>query len=92
MPVERWRGYIKDYDGGKLMECYIHSYIDYSRISEIIKAQKQVILLVSLFFYIIAAKPGFLCEFLNKNSQKSFKNVAKTLSYSSNRPIKNFLN
>jgi len=40
MPVERWRGYIKDYDGGKLMECYIHSYIDYSRISEIIKAQK----------------------------------------------------
>jgi histone acetyltransferase len=24
MPKERWFGYIKDYDGGTLMECYIH--------------------------------------------------------------------
>lgn len=25
----RWNGYIKDYDGGTLMECYIHPNFDY---------------------------------------------------------------
>lgn len=42
MPQERWKGFIKDYDGGTLMECYIHSYIDYSIISKIIQRQKEV--------------------------------------------------
>lgn len=37
MNPERWRGFIKDYDGGTLMECYVHPFIDYSNISVLIK-------------------------------------------------------
>lgn len=37
MPIERWKGYIKDYDGGTMMECYIHPTIDYNSVSDIIK-------------------------------------------------------
>ena len=29
----RWVGYIKDYDGGTLMECYIHPALDYLNVS-----------------------------------------------------------
>ena len=29
MAKERWYGYIKDYDGGTLMECYIHPAINF---------------------------------------------------------------
>lgn len=43
MPAERWKGYIKDYDGGTFMECLIHPSIDYCDISNIIKEQKLVI-------------------------------------------------
>lgn len=42
MPQERWKGFIKDYDGGTLMECFIHPFIDYSVISKIISRQKEV--------------------------------------------------
>ena len=42
MAQERWKGYIRDYEGGTMMECYIHPKLDYSRVSEIIKQQKQV--------------------------------------------------
>lgn len=42
-PPERWRGYIKDYEGGTMMECFIHPTIDYSRVSEIIKKQKEFV-------------------------------------------------
>jgi histone acetyltransferase len=45
MPPERWKGYIKDYDGGTFMECYIHASIDYGFISNIIKDEKTVCLL-----------------------------------------------
>jgi histone acetyltransferase len=44
MPTERWKGYIKDYDGGTLMECYIHPFIDYSNISSLIRSQKQFVI------------------------------------------------
>lgn len=37
MPPERWKGFIKDYDGGTFMECKIHPKIDYCNISNIIK-------------------------------------------------------
>ena len=37
MPSERWKGYIKDYDGGTMMECYIHPTIDYNIVSDTIK-------------------------------------------------------
>ena len=42
MPADRWKGFIKDYDGGTFMECIIHPSIDYCNISNIIKEQKQV--------------------------------------------------
>ena len=48
MPPERWKGYIKDYDGGTFMECYIHPSIDYGVISNIIKDQKNV----NFFFFL----------------------------------------
>lgn len=44
MPSERWKGYIKDYEGGTMMECYVHPIIDYSRVSEIIKNQKDLVI------------------------------------------------
>ena len=40
----RWKGYIKDYDGGTLMECVINTKIDYMRIKEVVKQQRQFIL------------------------------------------------
>ena len=43
MPAERWKGYIKDYEGGTMMECFVHPTIDYSRVSDIIKRQKDLV-------------------------------------------------
>jgi len=37
MPRRRWRGYIKDYDGGTLMECYVNPDIDFDNIGNDIK-------------------------------------------------------
>lgn len=34
-------GFIKDYDGGTLMECYIHPNVDYLHVSEIVAVQRQ---------------------------------------------------
>ena len=44
MSPDRWKGYIKDYEGGTMMECHVHPTIDYSRVSQIIKKQKQFII------------------------------------------------
>ena len=43
MPMEKWKDYIKDYDGGTLMEAYCNPMIDYSNLSETIKEQKNTI-------------------------------------------------
>jgi histone acetyltransferase len=43
MPKDRWVGYIKDYDGGTLMECYIHPGMDYLRVKQIVARQRQFI-------------------------------------------------
>eukprot|EP00606_Chrysophyceae_sp_TOSAG23-5_P000372 GSChrysophyteH2.ASY1.ANO1.1400.1 assembled CDS len=43
MPRERWVGYIKDYDGGTLMECYIHPSFDYVDVPSIIARQRAFI-------------------------------------------------
>ena len=40
----RWVGFIKDYDGGTLMECYIHPNINYLKIKETISKQRQFIM------------------------------------------------
>jgi histone acetyltransferase len=34
-------GFIKDYDGGTLMECYIQPNVDYLHVSEIVAVQRQ---------------------------------------------------
>eukprot|EP01138_Halocafeteria_seosinensis_P002176 gb/GECG01002226.1/.p1 GENE.gb/GECG01002226.1/~~gb/GECG01002226.1/.p1 ORF type:complete len:433 (+),score=58.20 gb/GECG01002226.1/:1-1299(+) len=44
MSRRRWYGYIKDYEGGTLMECTIHPPIDYLRQQEIFEKQKQQLL------------------------------------------------
>eukprot|EP00551_Chaetoceros_affinis_P012161 CAMPEP_0203665582 /NCGR_PEP_ID=MMETSP0090-20130426/2783_1 /ASSEMBLY_ACC=CAM_ASM_001088 /TAXON_ID=426623 /ORGANISM="Chaetoceros affinis, Strain CCMP159" /LENGTH=443 /DNA_ID=CAMNT_0050529191 /DNA_START=1 /DNA_END=1335 /DNA_ORIENTATION=+ len=44
MSKSRFHGLIKDYDGGTLMECYVHPSIDYYRVPDMIKAQKEFIL------------------------------------------------
>eukprot|EP00804_Cyclotella_cryptica_P001084 CCRYP_008373-RB/>CCRYP_008373-RB protein AED:0.05 eAED:0.05 QI:61/1/1/1/0.5/0.33/3/1072/443 len=44
MPKARYQGLIKDYDGGTLMECYIHPSIDFTRIPQMVQAQKEFIL------------------------------------------------
>jgi histone acetyltransferase len=43
MPKGRYQGLIKDYDGGTIMECYVHPSIDFTRISETVAAQKKFI-------------------------------------------------
>ena len=42
-PRDRWSGFIKDYDGGTLMECDINQRVDYLRLSAIITAQRQAV-------------------------------------------------
>ncbi|KAL9653999.1 hypothetical protein ABK040_014208 [Willaertia magna] len=40
---KRYRGYIKDYDGGTLMECVIRTEIDYLNIPGMIKQQRSAV-------------------------------------------------
>ncbi|VFQ68240.1 unnamed protein product [Cuscuta campestris] len=40
---ERWQGYIKDYDGGILMECKIDPKLPYTNLSTMIRQQRQAI-------------------------------------------------
>lgn len=44
MPKGRFHGLIKDYDGGTMMECYVHPSIDYTRVSEMLTSQRKFIL------------------------------------------------
>ncbi len=44
MPKERWVGFIKDYDGGTLMECYVHPGINYLDVNGIVTKQRKFIL------------------------------------------------
>jgi histone acetyltransferase len=44
MPKERWVGFIKDYDGGTLMECYVHPGVNYLDISSLVAKQKRFIM------------------------------------------------
>ncbi|XP_061369075.1 histone acetyltransferase GCN5-like [Gastrolobium bilobum] len=40
---DRWQGYIKDYDGGILMECKIDPKLPYTELSPMIRRQRQAI-------------------------------------------------
>lgn len=44
MPKGRYHGLIKDYDGGTMMECYIHPSIDFTRVPEMIQAQRDFLM------------------------------------------------
>ena len=41
MPRERWLGYIKEYDGTTLMECYISPSINHLRLGELFMLQRR---------------------------------------------------
>lgn len=43
MPKGRYQGLIKEYDGGTMMECYVHPSIDFTRIPEMLAAQRAFI-------------------------------------------------
>ena len=43
MPKDRWVGFIKDYDGGTLMECYIHPSIDFLHVPEVLSRQRKFV-------------------------------------------------
>ncbi|KAJ1395798.1 tetrahymena Gcn5, partial [Ochromonadaceae sp. CCMP2298] len=43
MPKERWFGYIKDYDGGTLMECYVHPNMDFLNVQAVVAKQRAFI-------------------------------------------------
>ena len=43
-PKDNYNGFIKDYDGGTLMECTISYDINYNKIAELIKKQKQAVI------------------------------------------------
>lgn len=42
MPREQWLGFIKDYDGGTLMECRIYHEVNYTDVPGMVKAQRAV--------------------------------------------------
>ena len=41
LPEARWRGYIKDYDGGTLMECKVHPKVDYLNLDTMRRAARD---------------------------------------------------
>ncbi|KAF0683227.1 Aste57867_24659 [Aphanomyces stellatus] len=44
MVKSNWFGYIKDYDGGTLMECVIHQKINYLSITSMVQEQRKMLL------------------------------------------------
>ena len=59
MPKEKYKEYIKDYDGGTLMEAEIDDKIEYSKLSEILKQQKDCIVKYSQKFLNFKRKHTF---------------------------------
>jgi len=43
MPKERWKGYIKDYDGGTLMECKISQSVNYLDLRAMVQDQRETV-------------------------------------------------
>ncbi|KAJ1626270.1 hypothetical protein T492DRAFT_1033783 [Pavlovales sp. CCMP2436] len=46
MKRERWVGYIKDYDGGTLMECPLSEHVDYTNLPKMIEEQRKALLVL----------------------------------------------
>lgn len=66
MPKERWYGYIKDYDGGTLMECYISPNINYLRLSDMLSMQKNLVRQCIKIIKPLKVYPGL--EIFNNNN------------------------
>jgi histone acetyltransferase len=43
MPRERWHGFIKDYDGGTLMECSIHPTLPFTEVPALVARQRAAL-------------------------------------------------
>lgn len=53
LPKDKWSGYIKDYDGGTLMECYISPQVNYLKLGEMfLQHRKRVIQAIRLLKHI----------------------------------------
>ncbi|MCQ2819553.1 MAG: GNAT family N-acetyltransferase [archaeon] len=79
---DKWRGLIKDYDGGTLMECHVENYICYSKLSEILKEQKKDLQKLADSFLNVKRKHTF------SELDKSFKeNDIKPEDIKENEPV-----
>jgi histone acetyltransferase len=67
MPKEQWKDYIKEYDGGTLMEASLNSKINYSDLSNIIQEQKETLKNITKKFLNIKRKHSF------KEVEEAFK-------------------
>ena len=67
LPQSRWKGYIKDYDGGTLMECHIYPNVDYVNFRELLDLQARAFYIfiycacVRAFLLLIACVRARVC-------------------------------
>ena len=61
MPNERWFGFIKDYEGGTLMECRISPKVDYLRLFAILNEQQEAVQRAILRLKPPRVFPGLTC-------------------------------
>ena len=61
-----WLGFIKDYDGGTLMECIIHKRVNYLHVPDMVGAQRKV-----KFFLLLLTKQAIY----DKIKEISFSHV-----------------
>ncbi|CDI83371.1 histone acetyltransferase GCN5, putative [Eimeria acervulina] len=61
MPKERWFGFIKDYEGGTLMECRISPKVDYLRLFAILNEQQEAVQRAILRLKPPRVFPGLTC-------------------------------
>ncbi|CDJ58157.1 histone acetyltransferase GCN5, putative [Eimeria maxima] len=61
MPKERWFGFIKDYEGGTLMECRISPKVDYLRLFAILNDQQEAVQRAILRLKPPRVFPGLTC-------------------------------
>ena len=64
MPRSRWVGYIKDYDGGTLMECAINPFVDYLRLPSTLEEQMAMVY--------EKARRHFACQLGEDGEQKTY--------------------
>ncbi len=65
--IKLFFSYIKDYDGGTLMEAYCNPEINYSELSETVKLQKEIV-------------KSMMNKFLNVKHKNKFSHLEKILT------------